>query len=223
MIRSLLAVYAVCCVSLNSIFAQSYTIDQASICFSAQPTRCLTRNNPAVFGNAEQFSVQIVLKSDNPKLISEVVQSIYVEIAPVSINCMRVSTQPENCPPGAFFSWFKVYENAVNPPSGIQTPITLERAGLSTEQLQISKKLREELKKVKVEVLAPEIPGKPGEKPKIKPELPEFKPATPPYYFRFNATGLKFLKENNTWAVRITVYERSGGVKSSDYVRIAMR
>jgi hypothetical protein len=88
------------CWNQYSLQAQSdVSFEKVSICFANNATRCLSRTRVETAGENDPFTVEVVLKSNNPRFLQDNVQHIYVEAARMSPNCLRASSNPDNCTP----------------------------------------------------------------------------------------------------------------------------
>lgn len=204
-----------------SLKAQSdVAFEKVSICFANNTNRCLSRDRVETFGENDQLLVEVVLKSNDPRLLSEKVQYIYVEAARMSPNCLRASSTPDNCPPDTYFSWFGLYTSPA-PAAGIPLPRLVDDADFVQPHLASVKRLRQEMIRVPVEIVE-KRPGFPGDKPIGRLDWPDTK-AKPPYSFHFKANGMRFITQNAHKYLRVTVTLRNGEKISSDHVRINVR
>ncbi|MEI7581493.1 hypothetical protein [Runella sp.] len=204
------------CWNQYSLQAQSdVSFEKVSICFANNATRCLSRTRVETAGENDPFTVEVVLKSNNPRFLQDNVQHIYVEAARMSPNCLRASSNPDNCPPDSYFGWFGLY---TSPTSSASPPPLIEDADFIRPQLAAVKKLRQEMLKIPVEIIE-NRPGVPNDKPVGRLDWPDNK-QKPPYTFRFKANGMRFLTQNFHKYLRVTVTLRNGEKISSDHVRI---
>lgn len=200
----------------DSLRAQSdVSFEKVSICFAASPNRCLSRDRAETLAENGTLTVEVVLKSNDPRLLKEQVQYIYVEAARMSPNCLRASSTPDNCPPDTYWGWFELFAA----PVPVVTPprLTVD-ADFVQPQLAAVKRLRQEMLKIPVEIIE-NRPGLPGEKPIGRLDWPDTK-RKPPYLFRFKANGMRMLAQNAHKYLRVTVTLRNGEKISSDHVRI---
>ena len=199
--------------------AQSdFSFEQVRICFADNAERCLSRNRVESFGENDPLTVEVVLKSNDPRLLKDKVQYIYVEAARMSPNCLRASSTPDNCPPDSYYSWLGLY---TSPAPAAAPPRLLEDADFVHSQLAAVKKLRSEMLKFPVEIVEYR-PKLPDDKPGGRLDLPDNK-LKPPFTFRLKANGMRFLTQNAHRYLRVTVTLRNGEKISSDHVRINVR
>ncbi|WP_162793622.1 hypothetical protein [Runella rosea] len=200
-------------ISLN---AQSdVPFEKVSICLTNNPNRCLSRARAETISENDPLTVEVVLKSNDARFLRDQVQYIYVEAARMSPNCLRASSTPDNCPPDAYLGWLGLY---TAPTLTTAPPQLVDDADFIRPQLAATKKLRQEMLKIPVEIIE-NRPGLPGEKPIGRLDWPDNK-RKPPYSFRFKANGMRMIAQNAHKYLRVTVTLRSGEKISSDHVRI---
>lgn len=191
------------------------TFEKVSICFANNAGRCLSRDRVETFGENNALTVEVVLKSNNPRFLKERVQYIYVEAAQMSPNCLRASSTPDNCPPDSYFGWFELY---AAPVPVVAPPRLAVDADFVQPRLAAVRRLRQEMSTIPVEITE-HRPSLPGDKPIGRLDWPD-NTLKPPYSFRFKANGMRLLSQNAHKYLRVTVTLQNGEKISSDHVRI---
>lgn len=200
----------------ESLQAQSeVSFEKVSICFANTPNRCLSRDRVETLAENGNLTVEVVLKSNNPRFLKDRVQYIYVEAARMSPNCLRASPTPDNCPPDSYFGWFELY---AAPAPVVAPPRLAVDADFVQPQLAAVKRLRQEMSNIPVEIVE-HRPSLPGDKPIGRLDRPD-NTLKPPYSFRFKANGMRLLSQNAHKYLRVTVTLQNGEKISSDHVRI---
>lgn len=214
--RTCFAVVSLLVLGPHALWAQTdVTFEKVNICVVNNPGRCLSRNRVEMIAENNALTVEVVLKSNNPRFLKDRVQYIYVEAARMSPNCLRASSTPDNCPPDSYYGWFELY---AAPAPVVAPPRLAVEADFVQPQLAAVKRLHQEMRKIPIEIVE-NRPSLPGDTPIGRLDWPD-NTLKPPYSFRFKANGMRLLSQNAHKYLRVTLTLQNGEKISSDHVRI---